>query len=387
MARRKITEEIEDAVASGADGEDKETVVRNRVLLKKQHLISSGSTIVNLACTDTPHGYLLKGKMYHIIGESESGKTWLIMSTLAETCSHSRFKNYRIFLDNPERGTNMDLSFYFGKNIENRIESPEPDRKDENGLPMPCSETVEQMYDSLTNQLDEAEKGNYGIIYVVDSMDSLTTEAELKKAGANQKQRDENKKVEGSYGDGKAKVNSANLRRICSRLEKSGSILIIVSQERDDIGAMHPTKTYSGGHALKFYATLQLWLRIKENITFTIKGKPRPFGTRSELSITKNRLTGNKERKVSLPIYKSFGIDEIGSMIDWLIEESYWEGGKKELAKISATEFGVELAKEQLVKHIEENNLEENLREIVCNLWQEINQLICSRVQRKRRYE
>lgn len=383
MARRNIEEKMNEVI----EEEQERIDVSRKMRLKCDDLLSSGSTMLNLACSDMACGYLMKGKFYHFVGESESGKTWLIMATLAESTLHPRFSKYKIYIDDIERGSNMDLDFYFGKKTAKRIELPEPDRKDENGIPMPFSETVEQMYDTLTNRLEEAEAGGYGIIYVVDSMDSLTTEGELKKAATNQSLRSKNKATEGSYGDGKAKVNSQNLRRICSRLEKSGSILIITSQERDDIGSMHGGKTYSGGHALKFYATLQLWLRTKENIMFNIKGKPRPFGTRSEIHITKNRLTGNKEKKISLPIYKSFGIDEIGSMVDWLVEEKYWTGGEKETSVINAEDFGVSLSKEKLVNYIEEKGLEKRLRVIVARLWAEINDLITKRVKRKKRYE
>jgi RecA/RadA recombinase len=404
--RRRITEEVQDAVNTGLEEEinEKETVEQNKKLLKRQNLLSSGSTIVNLACTNTPHGYLLAGKYYLFVGESEAGKTWLSMTTLAESTLHPRFRDFKIVYDNVEAGANMDMDFYFGKATAARIEAPEPDRIDKLGVRIPYSVTAEQFYDSINRHLDLAEEGGYGIIYILDSMDSLTTEAELKKSKSDQAARikelsggnvkDDGEEEEGtggkragSYGDGKAKVNSANLRRVVSRLGRSNSILIIISQERDDLGSRFGGSTFSGGHALKFYATLQLWLKKKEDINCVIRGKKRALGSRSELGIFKNRLTGEKNKKIDISIYHSFGIDEVGSMIDWLLSEGYWTGGRSDSQKIKAVDFDVELDKEKLVRHIEENNLEDKLRDIVCALWVEIGELIAKKVQRKRRYE
>jgi len=399
MARRNIEAETEEAIeAIPVEINDRDTVKKNKTLLLKKNLISSGSTMINLGCTGTPYGWMLKGKCFLLVGESDSGKTWLIMNTYAETNLHERFKNYKLIYDCPEFGANMDIAHYFGKKTATRLEEPEPNRVDENGLSCPFSMTVEQFYDSLDKHLDKAEEGGYGIIYALDSMDALSSEAEMKKSAENRKIRSKVKKSEsnsegkeektkGSMGDGKAKINSQNLRRIIGRLEKTGSILIIICQERDNLGSLYDTKTFAGGRSLKFYATIQFWLKKREDIMATIKGKKRPLGTRSVLNICKNHLTGEKDREISLPIYRSFGIDEVGSMVEWLIDESYWAGGEKELAKIKATEFGVELAREQLIRYIENNNLEDKLREIVVTYWQEIQALVEQRVQRKRRYE
>lgn len=386
--RRKksaIEKEMEEAVEEVAG--DKEIVAINKKLLKKQHLLSSGSTMVNLACTNTPHGFMVGGKYYLLVGESEAGKTWLSMSTLAESTLHPKFSKYRIIYDDIENGANMDMNFYFGEKTAARIEVPEPNRKDASGISCPYSETIEQFYDSLDRHLSEAEESGVPIIYVVDSMDSLSSEAEFKKVKENASARSKGKDTTGSYGDGKAKINSANIRRIVGRLGRSNSILIIVCQERDNLASMFDSKTFSGGRSLRFYATLQLWLKKRSDITATVRGKKRALGSLSEVNIYKNRLTGEKHKKVSLPIYINSGIDEVGSMIEWLLEEGYWSGGKTEVSKIDATDFGVQLSREQLARHIEQNELEPQLKEIVCDLWSEIAGLVEQKIQRKRRYE
>ena len=79
----------------------------------------------------------------------------------------------------------MDMNFTLEKKTAARIEVPEPNRKDASGISCPYSETIEQFYDSLDRHLSEAEESGVPIIYVVDSMDSLSSEAEFKKVKEN----------------------------------------------------------------------------------------------------------------------------------------------------------------------------------------------------------
>ncbi len=357
----------------------------NKKRLKSQNILSLGSTLLNLACTDNAKGGLLKGRYYLLVGAEQSGKTWACMTIFAESSLHKRFKNYRLFYDNGEDGANMDMDFYFGKTTVERIEAPEPNRVDKNGIPMPYSKTLENFYDSLNNKLDQAEEEGKGIIYILDSLDSLTTEAELKKIEEQRKARKEEKKVIGSMTDGKAKINSANLRTIANRLDKSGSFLIIVCQERDDMSTGY--KTFSGGNAPVFYSTLIPWFKKYKDIKASIEGKERILGTLSKVNIKRNRLTGQKHNGIFLPIYHSFGIDNIGSIIDWLLDEGYWEGGKTSTSKIKAVDFDIEKNKESLARYIEENNLEDRLDKIAQNLWDTIKVQIANKVIRKEKYK
>ena len=73
--------------------------------------------------------------------------------------------------------------------------------------------------------------------------------------------------------------------------------------------------------------------------------------------------------------------------LDWLVEEKHWTGGAKETAKIQATEFDVDLNKEQLARHIEDlPNGRKKLYKIVAGVWKEIKQDIEEKVVRKPRY-
>src|SRR5690606_8689584 len=144
----------------------------------------------------------------------------------------------------------------------------------------------------------------------------------------------------GSYGDSKAKINSTRLRVVANRLRETGSILVIINQTRDNIGftSRFQPKTRSGGHALKFYSRLELWLSPGGTIKKTVKGKQRKLGIKTNVKIEKNHITGRR-RTVTVPILYSSGIDDVGANVDYLVEEGLW---KERKGVIEAPDFDFE---------------------------------------------
>jgi len=80
---------------------------KKEVLTAKDYL-STGSTLLNLACTGFPERGFIKGHYYFIVGDSTSGKTWLSLTCLAEASINPNFKNYRFIYDNAEDGALMN---------------------------------------------------------------------------------------------------------------------------------------------------------------------------------------------------------------------------------------------------------------------------------------
>ncbi len=343
---------------------------KKRKKLSFKDFLSTGSTLLNLACTGKPYCGFAKGHYYFIVGDSVSGKTFLSLTCLAEASINPNFDNHRFIFDNAEDGAMMDVKKFFGEKVFRRLEWPGRS----------CSHSIEEFY----YHVDDALQREKPFIYILDSMDSLSSVAEKDKFNETKAAYRKGKQVAGSYGDGKAKINSANLRRIISSLKKEGqSILIIINQTRDSLGFGFEKKTRSGGHALRFYACIEMWSSIRKKIAKTIKGKKRQLGVECFIQIKKNRITG-RERSLTIPIYHSFGIDDIGSCIDYLVEEEHWVQ-KKKSNSIVATEFNFKSTKEKLVRYIEAEGMEKDLREIVADVWNEIEEA-CT-VKRKRRYE
>jgi len=334
--------------------------------------------MLNLACTNKIYGAFVKGKYYFFVGDSSSGKTFLSLTCLAEAAINPNFDNYRLIHDDVEGGALMNIEKFFGKKLADRIEPPNGTK--ENPI---CSSSIEDFYDNISNATKKAIKDNTPFIYILDSQDALTSESEISKFEENKKARSEGKAITGSYGDGKARKHSSGIRQLLSPLNKSGSILLVINQTRDNLGFGHEKKTRSGGHALRFYACLEIWSSIYGKIHKTVRGKKRQIGIECLCKIKKNRIQGN-EAPVKMPIYRTYGIDDVGSCIDYLIDEKHW--GKKG-SIINAKEFNIKGSKEKIARHIEKNSMEKDLQLIVGDVWNEIEEACNVGSKRKKRYE
>jgi RecA/RadA recombinase len=309
------------------------------------------------------------------VGDSASGKTFLSITCFAEAAINKRFSGYRLIYDNIEDGCLLDLKGLFSEEVAKRIEPPSVDG---DGEPI-FSSTAEEFYYNI----DDAVADKVPFIYVLDSMDALDSESADKKfqEHKNAYRKGTADKVAGSYGDGKAKINSTSLRKVLKGLRDTGSILIIVSQTRDNIGSMFGGKTRGGGHALRFYATVEIWSSIKGSIKKTVRGKARKIGVHVCLQVKKNRITG-KTPEVEIDIYPSFGIDDVGSCIDYLLAENWWAMKKQ---SIIATEFDIVATRDKLISLVEEKKLQGELRVLVGRCWREIED--ASAIKRVNRYE
>jgi hypothetical protein len=364
-AKRKTTKQLEAGL----------TRKRRKASYTDADFLSTGSTMLNLACSDRIDGGFIRGHYYILIGDSDSGKTWLSCTMFAEAAINSNFDKYRFILDDPEYGAMMDMERYFGAAVAERIEQASPEG---------ASNYIEEFYYNITDLIDAGRP----FLYVLDSVDALDTIddedkfEERKTAHRKGKTQD----VSGSYGTSKAKTNSLDIKKVIRGLKKTKSILIIINQTRDNIGfgAQFKPKVRSGGRALEFYAAMRFWTKPVGTLKRKVKGKDRKVGRVTQVKIERNRITG-KQREVTLPIYNSLGIDETGSLVDYLILEGQWKTSKDEgKGNVIADEFDLELPKEKLIQHIEDNDLLDDLRDIASEVWNEI-EAGCE-VERKRRY-
>lgn len=348
---------------------------KKKKAIRPEDFLNTGSTLLNLAISGRPSGGFVKGRYYWLVGDSESGKTFLSLTCLAEAAINPHFADYRFIFDDAEDGALMDIERFFGPKVKERLEPPARDK--ETGEPM-YSETIEDFYYNV----DDANKDGRPFIYVLDSMDALSSASEGKKFDEQKKAHRKGTKAPGSYGDGKAKINSGNIRKVRAELKKTGSILIIISQTRDNIDAFGygDKKTSSGGRALKFYATLQLWSSQVGNLKKTIRDKKRQIGIVSKVQVRKNRVTG-RHREVEIPIYHSYGIDDVGCCIDYLVSEGHW---KKSQGGIKAKDFDFVGSREALIAKIEEEELQRELRGIVGAVWNEVEDAL--NLKRRQRY-
>lgn len=308
-------------------------------------LIPTGSSLLNLACSDDVNGGYGAGKIVNLIGDSSSGKTILAWSMFAEVCRDKRFDKHRLIYDDSESALEINVPKLFGKKTDNHVERF-------------SSDTTEDFYGTIVKLCNDG----IPFIYCLDSLDALTSEDEQKRAD---EYADEKSNKSGSFKTEKPRMISEILRVIVKKIKLTNSFVLIISQTRDNIGfgAMFTPKTRSGGKALKFYCSHEIWLALGKKV----KKLDREIGASVFAKVSKNKITG-KRRDVIFPVYYDYGVDSIGSCVDFLIEEKHWKGTKD----INAVEFDVSLPKEKLIKHIEEKKLQKKLLEITQGVWTEI---------------
>jgi len=341
--------------------------------LDKSDFLSTGSTVLNLALTNKPDRGFIKGTYNLFVGDTDSGKTFICLTCLAEASINPSFDEYRYILINKERGTLMNIEKFFGPKVAEKLE-------------MVYLENLEDMYFYLDDVMKEDKKKKIipkPFICIVDSIDSLSSEYENKKFEERKKASRGGPKAKGDYGDGKAAIHSRNIRRILSGLERTKSILIFINQTRINInaGKFEPPKTHSGGEAISFYAAAKLWSAKAGQTTKIYKEKKRQTGIIAKIKIHRTRVTG-RANVVSVPIYHSVGMDDVGSCVDYLVNEKHWK--KNDSGMITANDFDISERREKLIKYIEDNDLEFDLRQLVADVWREIEKAVA--VVRKKKY-
>jgi len=378
--KKSIEEEIEERV--NEEVEILDDIGDNKKKAQDlNNLLSCGDAVLNLHLTGNARGAFLAGSSNHLVGASSAGKTWLSYSIMAESSLHPRFKDFDLIYDDQEDGSQFDIEYYFGKSTAERIQAPNEDGS--------MSTTVEQFMDSLERRVRIAKETGKGFLWFLDSFDALRSEADISKMEDNMKAREAGKQTGGTFAMSKQKEGAQRYGHIVDRLKETGSMVFLISQQKEKIGSMVPTKTWSGGVWLKFYSTIQLFLDVKEKIYKTIKGKKRNLGTKSKVNITKNRITGIEHKNVPMIINNKFGVDLLLNAIDYLCEESYWGGGKTDSAKVdSSVTFKTEpMTKEKLAQYIDENDKYEELFDAMQNCHNEIEDEIEKRTVRSKRYK
>ncbi len=170
----------------------------------------------------------------------------------------------------------------------------------------------ETMFDTVEDMFEDLDKimlktNGAPILYVVDSLDALTDRAESKRAID-----------EPSYGGNKAKQLGQLFRRLVRRLEAANVCLLIISQVRDNIGAMFGEKhTRTGGKAMDFYATHCLWLAHIGILKKTRLKNERAYGVKIKANCKKNKA-GQPFQVCEFEYKFNFGIANVESCLNFL---------------------------------------------------------------------
>lgn len=325
--------------------------------------IPTGCSILNLVCSGKVEGGYKAGTVVRIIGGSDSGKSLLALTACAEL--NVLDKTYDIVYDDAENSMEFPVD-RFG--LADRLLSVNNDKFVDNPI---GSFSVDEFYFKLYERL----KGGKQFLYVLDSMDSLESESSMAAFEQNKELFERGRDMKGSYGDGKASKNSQNLRKIKGLIKSTQSVLIIISQTRDNITGYGASQITSGGRALKFYSCYQIWVQKKSDLTRVIDGETVRVGSLVRLKIDKNHANGC-HFEFDLPVYYGYGVDDEICSILFLIQRKVW---KKSGAHIDTCGFIEEkLSQRALAEKIRASQEHHTgLRALVQDTWDRMMGEIC----------
>jgi len=137
-------------------------------------------------------------------------------------------------------------------------------------------------------------------VLVIDSVAALVPRAEL----------------EGEMGDSQpglqARLMSQALRKLTASINRSNTMVIFINQIRMKIGVMYGSpETTTGGHALKFYASVRLDIRR----IGAIKERDEVVGNQTRVKVVKNKLAP-PFKQVEFDIMYGEGVSKTGELID-----------------------------------------------------------------------
>jgi recombination protein RecA len=251
----------------------------------KVETLSTGSLAIDLALGV---GGLPKGRIIEIYGPESSGKTTFCLSVIAEA---QKKGGLAAFID-VEHALDPKYAKVVGVKLDDLLVS-QPDSGE----------------DAL-NIMETLIRSNSIDVIVLDSVAALITKAEL----------------DGQMGDmtmgSQARLMSQAMRRLTAVVSKTNCVCIFTNQIREKIGVMFGSpETTSGGRALKFFASVRIDIRRKDQIK-TPEGKV--IGNRTKIKVVKNKIAP-PFTEVEFDIMYDEGISKMGSLIDLGIEHKILE--------------------------------------------------------------
>ena len=248
--------------------------------------VSTGSTLLDLAISNKPHGGFAAGRIAEINGLEGSGKSLIGAHALAST---QRKDGLAVYIDT-ESSVSAEFLQAIGINTDSMLYIH--------------LETVEDVFDTIetiVTKIRESSKDKL-VTILVDSLAAASTKVEM----------DADFDKDG-WATAKAIIISKAMRKITNLIARQKVCLIFTNQLRQKLGVMFGDPwTTSGGKALPFHASTRIRLKNMGQIKDT---KKNTIGIKIRAQVIKNRL-GPPLRSAEFPLFFDKGIDDFGSWLN-----------------------------------------------------------------------
>ena len=303
-------------------------------------IISTGSTLLDLAISGgrVHGGGVPGGILIEIFGPSGSGKTVF----LSEMGGAVQRQGGEIMFHDPEARIDRQFAKMFGMSIEDKNYS-QPDK-------------VPEVFKAVRAWEPEGKGVIHGIF--ADSLAALSTDLEMNNEGGDK------------MGTRRAKEFSEELRKTCRILKQKNYLMACSNQVRVNIdaGAYGQKYTTPGGESIGFYASLRLRTSSPEKLKrkIKVKGKEifRVYGIKTQVEVYKSSIW-KPYRSATVTILFDYGIDDIRDNLQFIKE--YYQS-----TVYTVKGRSISNSVESAIAYIEENKLEQALKEEVINAWEDV---------------